>query len=384
MNVYPILWTYQPRRDGTCNIKIYEYSDSGKAYHRTQYFVAPSDWDDNKRRVRKSHPLAGAINQRLKGRVREIELEVISGERSSNNSLLDLVATHIDEIDRGLVQVKANTVKAYRGHLNRLQDYAQVRKLKDIRFDDVDQAFYQDFSDYLQATGCRLPGIGKHIKHIKKFMNLGLDRQLHSNRAHQSRAFKVHRGKLGKSIYLNEQEIEAIQELDLEDQPHLQREQERFLVAYYLILRYSDSVRIRPDQFFEQKGRRFYRNEAKKTDQGNYVPVKPIVWQILEGRNFDLSEDTNQEANRKLKSIAAMAGLDQKVPSADGEEVPKWSLVTTHTARRSAATNLYLSGMELKIISQLGGWKSEQALRSYLLASGLDVAKLALDNPFFN
>ncbi|HMQ59190.1 MAG TPA: tyrosine-type recombinase/integrase [Flavilitoribacter sp.] len=39
---------------------------------------------------------------------------------------------------------------------------------------------------------------------------------------------------------------------------------------------------------------------------------------------------------------------------------PKWSFVTTHTARRSAATNLYLQGVSLKMIAELGGWGDER------------------------
>ena len=106
--------------------------------------------------------------------------------------------------------------------------------------------------------------------------------------------------------------------------------------------------------------------------------MKPDALAIRKRRNFNLAGDTNQEANRKLKTIAATAGIDEMV--SEGKKTgPKWSFVTTHTARRSAATNLYLQGVSLKMIADLGGWGDEGTLRVYLRASGLDTALVAKD-----
>lgn len=63
--------------------------------------------------------------------------------------------------------------------------------------------------------------------------------------------------------------------------------------------------------------------------------------------------------------------------------VPKSSMVTTHTARRSAATNLLLDGVPISEIMQLGGWKNESTLKHYLLAGGIQLARLSADRDFF-
>lgn len=78
-----------------------------------------------------------------------------------------------------------------------------------------------------------------------------------------------------------------------------------------------------------------------------------------------------------------LAGINQ-VTSEGDKVLPKSQLVTTHTARRSAATNLYLEGASLKTIADLGGWENNEMLRIYLRASGLDSARLAQDLDFFN
>jgi len=94
--------------------------------------------------------------------------------------------------------------------------------------------------------------------------------------------------------------------------------------------------------------------------------------------DYKLANVSNQKANERVKMIAARAGIDEEV---NGN--PKWSLVTTHTARRSAAANLWLAGTPLPEIMQLGGWRTESQLKTYLVASGLELARVSATRAFF-
>jgi len=58
---------------------------------------------------------------------------------------------------------------------------------------------------------------------------------------------------------------------------------------------------------------------------------------------------------------------------------PTSALATTHTARRSTGANLLLDGVRISEIMQLGGWKNEATLRHYLLAGGIQLARLSAD-----
>ena len=98
--------------------------------------------------------------------------------------------------------------------------------------------------------------------------------------------------------------------------------------------------------------------------------------------NFKLPKTTNQEANRKIKMIAGMAGINTPVQE-NGVKGPKANFVCTHTARRSAATNLAMQGVPLDFIAKLGGWKNLDILQRYLLATGLDVARISRGYRFF-
>lgn len=212
-------------------------------------------------------------------------------------------------------------------------------------------------------------------------MRLAMDKRLHNNTDFQHKLFKKIPVKTNK-IYLTDAEIQKMEDLDLSHDEPLSREKDRFLISYYFLTRYSDSVRIRRKDFFEKNGKQYLRYFQKKTNKECVVPVREKAWSILKRRDFDLSGDTNQEANRKLKAIAAMAGIHTSVNEGD-RSGPKWKFVTTHTARRSAATHLALQGVNLKIIADLGGWEKIETLRGYLRASGLDSAEVAKDLDFF-
>jgi integrase len=77
--------------------------------------------------------------------------------------------------------------------------------------------------------------------------------------------------------------------------------------------------------------------------------------ELLEKVDYKLDFSANQIANRQIKYVAAMAGINDGVRRGN-ELSPKSNFVTFHTARRSAATNLYLSGVSTKLIADLGGY----------------------------
>ncbi|MCB0564519.1 MAG: hypothetical protein KDD01_09115, partial [Phaeodactylibacter sp.] len=45
-------------------------------------------------------------------------------------------------------------------------------------------------------------------------------------------------------IYFNQEEIGLLANLNLAAQPHLEKERDRFLIAYYFLLRFSDVQRL--------------------------------------------------------------------------------------------------------------------------------------------
>ncbi len=281
----------------------------------------------------------------------------------------------------GTTGVSMTTIKNYKSLLTRLEQYSIARGVR-LTFENIDLDFYDDFKIFLFEDGkCGIADFGKHIKILKVLMRLAMDKGLHENTIFQHKLFQKVTVKTNK-IYLTKEEIQQLEDLDLSGESSLAIEQDRFLISYYFLTRYSDSVKIRKKDFFEKEGRTYLRYFQVKTDKECVIPARDTALAILEKRDYNLSGDTNQEANRKLKTICAMAGINTVVQEGNCSGL-KWKFVTTHTARRSAATHLTLQGVNLKIIADLGGWEKVETLRTYLRSSGLDSAEVAKDLEFF-
>ena len=192
------------------------------------------------------------------------------------------------------------------------------------------------------------------------------------------------------NIALNEKEVQSIIDLDLTNYPHLIGERDRFIVAYNFLLRFEDSIKVNKGDITEIGGSYFFNFKTGKTKEGVIIPVFKMTYNILEANNYALSRTTNQESNWKLKEIGRLAGINGIVTITEyrrgtriDKNVTRHTEITTHTTRRSGATNMYLSGMPLKVIQILGGWKSIKQLERYIKIDKMQNAMKASEHDFF-
>ncbi len=279
MTIRAILWTYKSRQDGQCNVKIYVHTEGGnKKYFKTDIYVDPKDWDEKKGQVKKSNPIFQILNSKIQKELTEHARHFHTGGtfKGLNNSLTELIKQYIKEVENGIHNIRISTTKNYQNTLKRLLEYAKLKGKSNILFDDIDLEFYYEFSNYLNQNGCTQPGTSKHLKTVKKFMNEGLVRGMHNNTKHKNPSFKIHRDPSSSKIFLTEEEIEKLVNLDLSGHPPLDRERDRFLISYWFLLRHSDSIKLREKNFFQNDGRHYYRDSAQKTDRELILPVKRI------------------------------------------------------------------------------------------------------------
>jgi len=120
--------------------------------------------------------------------------------------------------------------------------------------------------------------------------------------------------------------------------------------------------------------------KTQKTGEKVVIPLHWTVKNILEkysetakGLPRDLS---NQRMNDYLKEIGREVKIDEQIHRANTKDglkvstnVPKWELITTHTARRSFATNLYKNGYPTIGIMQITGHRTEKSFMKYIKVS---------------
>ena len=132
--------------------------------------------------------------------------------------------------------------------------------------------------------------------------------------------------------------------------------------------------------------------KTKKTGTTVEVPVHPIVREILtkHGGNFPIYNKSTQNYNKVIKNICKQAGLTDKVrwERTIGKKIvrktyKRYELITSHTARRSFATNAYLSGIPIARIMLITGHKTEEAFFRYIRINKTENAKILSEHPFF-
>ena len=130
---------------------------------------------------------------------------------------------------------------------------------------------------------------------------------------------------------------------------------------------------------------------TQKTGETVVVPIKNVVRQIFHKYNGELpSIISNQKMNEYLKAIGEKARISSDIVKTftkrakrQSETFKKHNLITTHTARRSFATNAFLNDVPTISIMKITGHKTEKAFMKYIKISPEENANKLVSHPFF-
>jgi integrase len=160
-----------------------------------------------------------------------------------------------------------------------------------------------------------------------------------------------------------------------------------FVLGCLTALRYSDYSTLNKENIVDD----FIVKITKKTGKKVIIPIHDYVREILNKYDNDLPKITIQYFNREIKKICKKVGINDKISFTyikGGKPVyevkEKWELVSSHTARRSASTNMYMTGrMKTNEIMNLTGHTTEKSFFRYVRTTGEELAnKISGDNYF--
>lgn len=392
-------------------IHLYIWNHNQKLVYSTGKLIHPKFWNESKQNARdsKDFPQTKLFNNSLKfirdvaeKIVLELELELgripapkelkarldqelkqeLSPSQSENSE--NRIPTFL-ELFKGFIEDSKDgtrlTASGKRLDLRSIQKYNTVYDtLKEfskkyyLTFESIDKNFYSKFVAFLNKKKYSLNNVGKYIQVIKTFLTYATENGFNKNLFFQSKQFKAYKV-AGFSIYLTEEEINAIYEKDLTKSPHLERVRDLFVVGCWTGLRFSDFTAIRPENIEGD----FLRIKTFKTGEKVIIPIHPLVREIMAkyaGKypNSLPPAISNQKMNSYLKDIAKEVDILKVDIEAEGvkgglrfsEKKKKFDLVTTHTARRSFATNVYKSGFPAISLMKITGHRTEKSFLLYI------------------
>lgn len=397
MTTKAVLWTKNKNQKNTYQVLIYCYNKGKKKYYGTGIFIPEDNWSPEKQEVQGiPAQLKNIYNEKIRSLKSTYQLKMAEGIPANQldneedeaitqkrKDFLLFFENFIKQQSETIDGLSKGTLKHYKTTLRAVRACCRDRDIERLSFEDVDMNFYHDFASHQKINSPGLTGFSNKIKIIKRVMRVAYEQDLHNNKIFDNPQFKRPRQKPGGKIYLTTDEIGLLEKVDLSTMPGLEFERDRFLISYYFILRWVDSTLIEKKNVFKDEHDELHFSYiSQKTETKAVLPVSSKAHQLLQKRNYQFKGHTIQYANRAIKDIASMAGIS-RLTIQGGKQAPKFKFVTSHTARRSAATNLYLAGMDLETLAKLGGWADLQMLRRYLRASGLEVAQNAKKFDFF-
>ena len=284
-----------------------------------------------------------------------------------------------------------------------------------LTWDDVDRELVTKFLAHLAKLDYMGSSINKYLVSFRAMVGYAYADGLHNNDRSMAcfSKRKVEESDKAVEIYLTEAELQALADMELTGLKDQVRD--IFLIGCYTCQRVSDYNNIQPEDFTTTaKGTPIIRLIQQKTRNEVKIPImNPNLKAICEKYNYNIPSVIDVMINRYIKEIledlsATVPSLAVKVPTkltmkqknneasgkltvernAKGEVVmPRYNCVTTHTARRSGITNMYLSHKYTIVqMMHVSGHKTQKTFMDYIKLSSDEIADEidAIANPTQN
>ncbi len=280
------------------------------------------------------------------------------------------------------------SVEVYKTAQKHLYNYVKGKR---IDFNDLSIDFFKGLTNYLYRLDFSDNHVNKILGTIRTILNEATELGMNKNQMYKSRKIAVGKTETD-NVYLTETDLMLLATLDLTARPGLDRVRDLFLIASYTGLRFSDFAKLKTENIQMVGDSQVFNILTTKTKDRLIIPIHPVVAAVLRKYNYDLPEAiSNQRMNDSLKEVCKLAGLVNhftKRRYRGGkvmEEVfQKWELVSSHTGRRSFATNAYKAGVPMLSIMRITGHKKPETFLKYIKFDNTENAIILANHPFFS
>lgn len=352
-------------KKGMALVQVEAYLGRKKKYFSTKVYLKPEQWD-NKKLIVKNHPNADALNRLIYEFVATIEKKELElwqqGKRISLELLKNALTTQENNssfISFFRQEVMNSSLKdsTKRNHLSTLMLLQEFKK--NITFSDLTFELISSFEYFLQLKGYHTNTIAKHMKHLKRHVNIAINKEYIEIQKYAFRKYKIKTIE-NKHTHLVPEELERLENLILSGRyVKLQKSLDAFLFCCYAGMRYSDFINLSSENFVDINQETWLIYKSVKTG----TEVRLPLYLLFSGKGIailnkyrDNLEDffhlrDNSNVNKDLIIITRLAGLSKRI--------------SFHTARHTNATLLIYNGINITTMQKLLGHKSVKTTQVY-------------------
>ena len=352
-------------KKGMALVQVEAYLGRKKKYFSTMGYLIPEQWD-NKKLIVKNHPNADALNRLIYEFVATIEKKELElwqqGKRISLELLKNALTTQENNssfISFFRQEVMNSSLKdsTKRNHLSTLMLLQEFKK--NITFSDLTFELISSFEYFLQLKGYHTNTIAKHMIHLKRHVNIAINKEYIEIQKYAFRKYKIKTIE-NKHTHLVPEELERLENLILSGRyVKLQKSLDAFLFCCYAGMRYSDFINLSSENFVDINQETWLIYKSVKTG----TEVRLPLYLLFSGKGIailnkyrDNLEDffhlrDNSNVNKDLIIITRLAGLSKRI--------------SFHTARHTNATLLIYNGINITTVQKLLGHKSVKTTQVY-------------------
>lgn len=253
------------------------------------------------------------------------------------------------------------------------------------QFEDIDLEWYIDFLRFLQEEKMYMTNtIGLRISKLKTFLEEATERGYNRKTSYKSKKFAAVFQETTQ-VYLDLDELAEWAALDLSHSERLENACDFYLIGNWTCMRHQSYSKFNLSKV--NKGVIEY--TANKTSQAVTLPVLPELVAILNKWKHRSPTGLPRplgytQINAYVKEIGKMMPSMHKLVEVQYtkagkhiiKQVPKYTLLGSHTARRSFATNALKMGVPEQTVMVIGGWRSRKSLHKYNKMSGAEHAEI--------
>ena len=272
-----------------------------------------------------------------------LELTANFRKRSKNEIFMFYLERKISEMERRSYLYKGknyaeNSISNYRKILHIWPDFEESIGMRHLRFADISIEVYYQFMEFCDRRNYMESTKYQYAALVKAVMNCAIEDGASMNNIQNSKGFVTHRpGASYRKVYLTPDEISRIAGLEIDSGTIMEKVRDVFLAGCYTGQRFSDYSDISMEEM-----------ETITVDGAEYKALRKI----------------------QRKTYADRGGKRHMAVH------PKYELVSSHTARRSYITNMYVEGiLSPEQIRSISGHKSEESFKRYLCQNLEEEAK---------
>lgn len=318
-------------------------------------------WSHKSQRVLSGHYAADQINAIIKRCKEATENTIREGKINGQMITSDMLKQKLRQVIFGAISMptplyigvstytehyikrhKPSTAKTYKSKMRKI-----LELFPSLKWEQITPAWRHMAIDHMQSKGYSHNYISKLLSVLKTVMLAAIDEGITT---HTPPSRLVPTPQKVDTIYIPHDQIMRMYHTQY-PHPYQTNAMRLWMTLYSTGQRISDVANILHADQITIKGVRMIRFVQQKTKKHVSIPFNDIMTDLWQHPPKIISD---QKLNKYIKEVASYVSL------------PYAEQITSHTARRSCATNLVLQGVPISVVMDITGHTTERECRRYV------------------